>query len=94
MEKLNDTMTICTLAKPDVVTISLKEYKNLLVVADQYKRLLEANERAISLDSNGKADIDYAGRNLILFALKILEPETLNYRVKQLKKEAGYDSMD
>lgn len=94
MEKLNDTMTICTLAKPDVVTINTAEYKHLLEAQEQRMRMIEVINSALKLDSNGEADIDYRGRNLIIFAYQILFPEAFNFRMKQLKKEAGYDSMD
>lgn len=94
MEKLNDTMTICTLAKPDVVTIKTAEYKHLLEAQEQSTRMIEVINSALKLDSNGEADIDYHGRNLIIFAYQILFPEAFNFRMKQLKKEAGYDSMD
>lgn len=94
MEKLNDTMTICTLARPDVVTIKVSEYKHLLEAQEQSTRMIEAINSALKLDSNGEADIDYRGRNLIIFAYQILFPEAFSFRMKQLKKEAGYDSMD
>lgn len=94
MEKLNDTMTICTLARPDVVTIKVSEYRNLLEAQEQSTRLIEAINSALKLDSNGEADIDYRGRNLIIFAYQILFPVGFDFRIKQLKKEAGYDSMD
>lgn len=94
MEKLNDTMTICTLARPDVVTVKATEYKDLLRAQEQYDRIVDAICHAIKLTSGGEADIDYHGRDLILFALQLLEPGAYHMRIRQLRKEAGYDSMD
>ena len=96
MEKMNDTMTICTLAHPNAVTIKTREYKELQQAQDQYERIISMICHAITLDVNGHADIDYHGRDLILLGLEILEPEALAFRVRQLKKEKGYDddSMD
>lgn len=91
MEKTNDTMTICTLARPDVVTIKATEYKDLLKAQEQYERIISMLYHAISLDMSGRADIDYHGRDLIICGLEILEPQALAFWVRQLKKEKGYD---
>lgn len=94
MEKLNDTMTICTLARPDVVTIKASEYRDLLEARELNARMIEAINRGMSLGADGDADMNYQGRDRVLFAYQLLFPEAFSFRMKQLKKEAGYDSMD
>lgn len=94
MEKLNDTMTIYTLAKQDTVTIRLTEYRDLMRAQGQYERIIELLLQAISLDYNQKADIDYKGKDRILMGLEFLEPDAFNYRIRRLKGEDKDDGMD
>lgn len=94
MERMNDAMTICTLARPDVVTLKTNEYIDLIKAQEQCERLIEAITQAISLDHHGSPQIDYKGDDLIMFAFRLLEPEAYNYRIRQLKKGEDDDSMD
>lgn len=88
MEKTNDTMTICTLAKPDTITLNVREYRDLLDAQRQYESVLNLVLQSISLDSDGAADIDYKGRTRLMIGLEIIESEALNFRIKQLRAKA------
>lgn len=88
MEKTNDTMTICTLAKPDTITLSVREYRDFLNAQRGYESVLNLILQSISLDSDGKADIEYKGRTRLLIGLEIIEPEALNFKLKELRAKA------
>ena len=88
MDKANDTMTICTLARPDKITIGTREYRDLLRAQDQYEDLLELMLQSISIDSDGKPDIEYKNRITLLAVLGIIEKEAFNMRVRQLREQA------
>ena len=85
MERTNDTMTICTLARPDVITIPIGEYKEHVMRQAHYEMMLQTFLDALRLDSYGKLDIDFNGRDLIIARMKFIEPEAVHYRVKQLE---------
>ena len=85
-EKHNDTMTICTLARPDVITIPIGEYKEHVMRQAHYEMMLQTFLDALRLDSYGKLDIDFNGRDLILSRMKFIEPEAVSYRYKQLER--------
>lgn len=88
MEKTNDTMTICTLAKPDSITLNVREYRDLLDAQRQYENVLNLALQCITLDSDGEADIDYKGRSRLLIGLEIIESDAVNFRLKQLRAKA------
>lgn len=87
MEKLNDTMTICTLARPDTITIAATEYKDMCHAQQHYEQFIEMLNMAMTLDRNGNPDIDFNGRDFILNAYRFLEPNAFRYRVMQLKHD-------
>lgn len=89
MERINDTMTICTLAKPNIVTITPGELKEAARLQEHYEMLINTLNQAISLDIHGDPDIDFRGRDLILLVYKLIEPDAYNYRLRQLKTERG-----
>lgn len=88
MERTNDAMTICTLAKPDSIALNVREYRDLLNAQRQYETILNLVLQSISLDSEGHVDIDYKGRTRLIIGLEIIETEALNYRTKQLRAKA------
>ena len=88
MEKQNDAMTICTLAKPDTITLNVREYRDLLDAQRQYESVLNLLLKSISLDSDGNADLGYKDRTRLLIGLEIIEPEALNFRLRQLREKA------
>lgn len=85
MEKTNDTMTICTLARPDVITLPVSEYKDHIMRQAHYEMMLQTFLDALRLDSYGKLDIDFNGRDLIIARMKFIEPEAVHYRLMQLE---------
>lgn len=88
MEKTNDTMTICTLARPDVITLPVSEYKEHVMRQAHYELMLQTFLDALRLDSEGHVDIDYKGRTRLIIGLEIIETKALNYRKKQLRAKA------
>lgn len=93
MERINDAMTICTLARPDVITISVKEYADLIKTKEKHEKYIDVVMSAISLDHYRKPQIDYKGDDLILIGSQILEPEAFFERIEQLM-EVKNDGMD
>lgn len=88
MERLNDAMTICTLARPDVVTIKVDEYAELIKTQEQYVKLVDLVINSITLDSYGKPQIDFKGDDRILIGSQILEPDAFEDRITELKEAA------
>lgn len=88
MEKTNDTMTICTLAKPDSITLNVREYRDLVNAQKQYEDIVNLVLQCITLDSDGAPDIDYKGRSRLLIGLEIIESDAVNFKVKQLRAKA------
>ena len=91
MEKNNDTMTICTLARPDLMTISADEYKQYCHCQQHYELLIEMLEEAIELDDQGNPEIPYSNRDFLLKGFKLFEPKAFSYRVMQLKHDTRAD---
>ena len=93
MERMNDAMTICTLARPDVITISVNEYAELIKAKEQHEKFIDLVMGAITLDNYRKPQIDYKGDDRILIGSQILEPDAFEDRITELKEKTN-DGVD
>lgn len=91
MEKQNDAMTICTLAKPDVIPININAYKKLVMLQEHYDLLINILGHAVDVDDDGKPTIDWNGKNFLLNAFSMLEPEAFDEAVSKAKERKGVE---
>lgn len=89
MEKTNDAMTICTLAKPDLIPVNANGYKMLVQTQEHYELLVNVLCHALDVDEDGQPVIDYSGKVFILNAFEMLEPDAFQLAVDKAKARKG-----